>query len=140
MLGASAENFDLVLPAAPNSVAKARHALGAYAERCGWSDLWPIKLAVSEAVGNAVVHAYPDGGAERHVRIHATCESDRLLVTVEDDGVGMRARIDSPGLGLGMPLIQSLTDRLVMRERPESGLRLELCFAGRSNPAACAGT
>ena len=58
MLGASNDKLELVLPAAPPSVAAARHALTAYAERYGWTDLWPIQTAVSEAVGNAVVHAY----------------------------------------------------------------------------------
>ena len=50
MVGASNDKLELVLPAAPPSVAAARHALTAYAEHCGWTDLWPIQTAVSEAV------------------------------------------------------------------------------------------
>ena len=117
-----------MLPASPSSVAEARHELTAYAERCGWYDLWPVKVAVSEAVGNAVVHAYPDGGG---------VDQGRLLVSIEDDGVGMRPRIDSPGLGIGISLIQRLTDRLVMKERSEGGVQVELCFARHAGQDAC---
>jgi serine/threonine-protein kinase RsbW len=128
VLGATVETLDLKLPASPSSVAEARHELTAYAERCGWYDLWPVKVAVSEAVGNAVVHAYPDGRGG-HVRIRAHLDQGRLLVSIEDDGVGMRPRIDSPGLGIGISLIQRLTDGLVMKERSAGGVQVELCFA-----------
>ncbi|MDF2780816.1 MAG: ATP-binding protein [Geminicoccaceae bacterium] len=138
MVGATVETLDLMLPASPSSVAEARHELTAYAERCGWYDLWPVKVAVSEAVGNAVVHAYPDGSGRDHVRIRAHLDQGRLLVSIEDDGVGMRPRIDSPGLGIGISLIQRLTDRLVMKERSEGGVQVELCFARHAGQDACA--
>jgi anti-sigma regulatory factor (Ser/Thr protein kinase) len=138
VLGASVGTLDLELPAAPQSVAKARHALCDYAERCGWEDLWPVKLAISEAVGNVVLHAYRDGGDDPHVRVRADYDGCRLLVSVEDDGVGMRPRIDSPGLGLGVSLIENVADRLILRERPEGGLQVEVCFAHRAHPTACA--
>ena len=131
------DNLELVLPAKPPSVAAARHALSAYAERCGWTDLWPVKTAVSEAVGNAVVHAYPDGDDARRVWVRAQLDRDNLLVSVEDDGTGMRPRVDSPGLGLGISLIESVADRLVLEDRSEGGLRVQLWFAQDSKaPAA----
>ncbi len=57
-----------------------------------------------------MVHAYPDGSGGDHVRIRADLDQGRLLVSIEDDGVWMRPRIDSPGLGIGISLIQRLTD------------------------------
>jgi anti-sigma regulatory factor (Ser/Thr protein kinase) len=138
VLGASTGTLDLELPAAPLSVAKARRALCAYAARCGWKDLWPVKLAISEAVGNVVLHAYPDDAEDPRVRIRADYDGSRLLVSVEDDGVGMRPRIDSPGLGLGVSLIENVADRLILRERSEGGLEVQVCFADRAHPAACA--
>ena len=128
MLGASNDKLELVLPAVPPSVAAARHALTAYAERCGWTDLWPIQTAVSEAVGNAVVHAYPTSANGSQVWISAELDRGALLVAVEDEGTGMRPRVDSPGLGLGISLIERLTDRLVMEDRSQGGLRVELRF------------
>jgi serine/threonine-protein kinase RsbW len=137
VFGGQVEDLELELPAAPPSVAEARRALSAYAKRCGWTDLWPVKTAVSEAVGNAVLHAYPDGAEAQRVWVRAQLDRDNLLVSVEDDGTGMRPRIDSPGLGLGISLIERVTDRLVMEERSEGGLRVQLWFAQDSKaPAA----
>jgi serine/threonine-protein kinase RsbW len=138
VLGAPVQDLELELPATPPSVAEARHALSAYAERCGWSDLWSIKTAVSEAVGNAVLHAYPDGADAQRIWVRAQLERDNLLVSVEDDGTGMRPRIDSPGLGLGISLIESVTDRLVMEDRSGGGLRVQLWFAQDSKAPALA--
>jgi serine/threonine-protein kinase RsbW len=134
VLGGSAENLELVLPARPPSVAEARHALSAYAERCGWTDLWPIQTAVSEAVGNAVLHAYPDGSDCHRIWVRARPDDDGLLVAIEDEGTGMRPRVDSPGLGLGISLIESLADRLVMEDRSHGGLRVELWFEHEPGP------
>ena len=127
VLGASNDKLELVLPAAPPSVARARHALSAYAERCGWTDLWPIQTAVSEAVGNAVAHAYPTSAGSQ-VWVSAELDPEGLRVAVEDEGTGMRPRVDSPGLGLGISLIERLTDRLMMEERSQGGLRVEFRF------------
>ena len=69
-------------------MAAARHALTAYAERCGWTDVWPIQTAVSEAVGNAVVHAYPISANGSQVWISAELDRDGLLVAVEDEAPG----------------------------------------------------
>jgi anti-sigma regulatory factor (Ser/Thr protein kinase) len=128
VLGASTDKLELALPAAPSSVATARHVLSTYAERCGWTDLWPIQTAVSEAVGNAVLHAYPKSANGRQVWVSAEVDRDGLLVAVEDEGTGMRPRVDSPGLGLGISLIERLTDRLVMEDRRQGGLRVQFRF------------
>ena len=73
-----------------------------------------IALAVSEACTNAVVHGYPNDetGAFRVCVSHA---GETVLVTVSDDGGGMIPRPDSPGLGLGLPLMSTLSERLEVR-------------------------
>jgi stage II sporulation protein AB (anti-sigma F factor) len=53
---------------------------------------------VSEAVTNAIVHAYPDG-APGQVRLEAWLDDELLTVVVADDGVGMSSGRGSPGLG-----------------------------------------
>ena len=70
-----------------------------------------IRLAVSEALSNAVVHAFR-GRADGTVIASVTTDaSEWVEVRVTDDGSGMAPRNDSPGLGLGLPLIRHLTDQ-----------------------------
>jgi anti-sigma regulatory factor (Ser/Thr protein kinase) len=93
-----------------------------------------IRLAVSEAVSNAVVHAYR-GGVDGTVSVSITM---RDLVWVEvrvtDDGSGMAPRDDSPGIGLGLPLIRRLTDQFEHR-RPPGGTGTELWMQFRRTPS-----
>jgi len=45
------------------------------------------------------------------IRVDAWIDDARLVVTVGDEGHGIVPRPDSPGLGLGLPLIARLTQR-----------------------------
>ena len=58
-----APDLELTLPARPENVAVARHAIGGFADVLDVPDqtLADVKLAVTEACTNVVVHAYPDG-------------------------------------------------------------------------------
>ena len=97
------ESLALELPAEPASVAEARHAASHLARRVG-ADEADVKIAVSEAVGNAVVHAYRDR-EPGSIRVEGFLEPGRLRFSISDRGVGMSPNIDSPGLRLGIPLI-----------------------------------
>lgn len=86
-----------------------------------------IALATSEAAANAIVHAYrrrPPGA----IRISVGLTDERILVMVADAGDGFTRRGDSPGLGLGLPLIETLTDRLEVNEAGPSGTELVMHF------------
>jgi anti-sigma regulatory factor (Ser/Thr protein kinase) len=95
-------------------VGACRRAMAAFALESGAGDETAagVAVSVSEAVTNAVRHAYDDGRRPGQVRADAWLEranGDRTLnVRVSDDGPGMRPRTDSPGLGLGLPLIAHL--------------------------------
>jgi anti-sigma regulatory factor (Ser/Thr protein kinase) len=71
-----------------------------------------VGVVVSEAVANAVMHAYRDQASPGRVRISAGVTADELEIDVSDDGLGMRPRTDSPGIGLGVPLINQLADHV----------------------------
>lgn len=108
---AEQDRFRTVLPAVPSSVAKARHAVARFGEDHG-GDPEQIGIAVSEAVSNAVRHAYC--GREAPVSIEAAVDERDVVVTVQDRGIGLSPNPKSSGPGLGLPLIASLADHVVL--------------------------
>ena len=99
--------------AEPSSVPRARAAVVALARAAGASPeaIDDVRLAVSEAVTNVVMHAYV-GGPPGPLHVTARIRGRRLEVDVRDEGGGLRARPDSPGLGVGLPLIAAVTESL----------------------------
>ena len=99
--------LDLELAATAANVVTARHAVADYcADQALDHD--GVALAVTEAVTNAVMHAYRDREPGT-VRIFASVGDGALVVIVSDDGPGMTPRTDSPGIGLGLSLIAQLS-------------------------------
>src|ERR1044071_7534557 len=91
--------------ATADQVAVLRSQVTKYAQEVGVPDgrLGDVRLAVSEAATNAVLHAYRDRDPGQ-IRVDARVLDDgRLRIVVEDDGFGPLPRPDSPGLGLGLP-------------------------------------
>ena len=123
-------SLELDLAAEPESPARVRQALREALAGVA-VDIEAVELAVSEAVANVTVHAYrdarPPGGDPGRVRVSARIDGDELWVVVTDDGVGMSPRPDSPGLGLGLPLIAQLSDALEIEQRP-TGSRMVIRF------------
>jgi anti-sigma regulatory factor (Ser/Thr protein kinase) len=116
----------LDLPCEPESVGTARNGVAAMAERLG-AAVDDVKIAVSEAVGNAIVHAYRDGKSGG-IRVFGREERGRLVVTVADDGIGMAPHPTSPGLRIGIPLITKLCDD-VRFSSSEEGTTVSMSFA-----------
>lgn len=121
-------DLDLTLPARAENVAIVRHALGGLAEVLDVDDqaLSDIRLAVTEACTNVVVHAYPDGEGPLHVS--ALLDEGRLTVLVRDEGRGIVPRADSPGLGLGLPLIATLTEALELGKDHDEHTEVRMVF------------
>ena len=96
-----------------------------------------IALAVTEAATNAVLHAFVD--REPGTITASAHAGDRaIVVCVIDDGRGMRPRTDSPGLGLGLPMMGQLTSSCDIRERANgTGTEVRMTFValGVSGPA-----
>ncbi|MDX6586843.1 MAG: serine/threonine-protein kinase RsbW [Solirubrobacterales bacterium] len=124
-MNACASDVDLELPPEPGSVAEARHAVRELARAVG-SPEHQVALAVSEAVSNAIVHAFRRG-KEGSVRIRAQLIGGELLVTVADNGVGMIPDLDSPGLGVGTSLISRLSDQATF-ESSDDGTTVTMRF------------
>jgi anti-sigma regulatory factor (Ser/Thr protein kinase) len=123
--------FILRIPARPDAVPTARHELAKIAFGYG-VDSFAVKTVVSELVGNVVRHAYC-GSELGTVLVRAEAGPDCLLITVADDGGGIRPRPKDQrvGLGLGLPLSAQLTEEL----RVESDGRGTTVFASFLLPA-----
>jgi anti-sigma regulatory factor (Ser/Thr protein kinase) len=120
---------ELVLTATPDQVSVARRAVGGLAEAAGLdADVRAgVALAVSEACSNVVIHAYADT-EPGELCVRASAAPGRLTVTVADRGRGMAPRSDSPGIGLGLPLMASLCATLEVRERQGGGTEICMVF------------
>jgi stage II sporulation protein AB (anti-sigma F factor) len=117
-------------PAVPEHVRDARREIAEIARRAGVDDSVAdqIRLAVSEAVTNAVLHGYRDG-APGEITLVAEADDHRLDVRVRDQGCGMSPHIGSPGAGLGLPLIAELSDGLSVRPADDgAGTEVHMTF------------
>lgn len=115
----------------PANVAFARVTVAAFASQLDFTlaDLEEIKVAVSEAVGNSIIHGYGNA-PDRFVRVHASLTMDTLEVRVEDDGKGIKNieralrpafSTDSERLGLGFVFMQSFMDDFRVDSAPGRG-------------------
>jgi len=132
----------LTIPAKPEYITISRLALTGLARVRPFADetLADLKLALTEATSNSVRHAYANG--EGRVQIDFELREDRLIVEVSDDGPGFgsqssenrsleptEAGVDfeddelSEG-GLGIAIIRSIADELVLEPGPHGGSRL----------------
>jgi serine/threonine-protein kinase RsbW len=127
----------LTVPPRPENLALARLALAGVGSVTGASEaaIADLKLAVTEACTNSILHGYPEGATgELVVRVRAV---DSIVeVEIEDDGVGFdpaghdadRRRDD--GQGMGLMIIRSLMDSLEI-ESDESGTRISFAKSAR---------
>jgi serine/threonine-protein kinase RsbW/stage II sporulation protein AB (anti-sigma F factor) len=125
-------DYEQTWPAEIGSVAPARNGLVGFAEQAGIGGrlLTDVRLAVSEAATNAVVHGYVDRPVAGSFTIEAHVHRGRFVVVVSDEGGGMVPRPDSPGLGLGLPIIAQMTESLEIREPADRpGVQVHMVFA-----------
>ncbi len=120
---------ELSVTATPAHVSVARRSVADVAAMTGLDaeQRASVSLAVSEACSNVVVHAYA-GTAPGELYVRAEAQDGRLVVVVGDRGAGMAPRSDSPGIGLGLPLMASLCSSLEVRERAGGGTEICMTF------------
>ena len=127
------ENYiKLEFPSKSCNEAMARSVAGVFASQLDptMEELGDIKTAVSEAVTNAIVHAYPDTLGRILMRCRIL-EDQRLEIVVRDWGRGIadieQARTPlyttggSERSGMGFTIMESFTDKLTVRSAPGEG-------------------
>ncbi len=121
-------DLELVLAARPENVAVVRHVIGGVGDALGMSPqaVADLRLAVSEACTNVVVHAYDDATDET-LEVEATLQGDLLNVVVRDFGRGILPRHDSPGLGLGLPLAKAVSESFAV-DTTGAGSEVRMAF------------
>lgn len=128
-------SMKLEIPAQGPNVALARLAVAAFAAGLDFTlpEIEEIKVAVSEAVTNVVLHAY--GAAGGTITITAAIDAGRLLVTVADAGRGIAdvKRARQPGqstcpgrTGLGFSFMESLMDEVAVDAAPGRGTTVRM--------------
>lgn len=113
-----------------NNVGLARLAAATFASELDFTlnELEEIKVAVSEAVTNCIIHAYPL--EEGVIEIDLEIAEDQLIIVVEDKGVGINdlEAVLQPNysskeehIGLGLAFIDSFMDRFELNSEPGKG-------------------
>lgn len=116
------------LPATPDVIPALRHAIADYAHSVGvtGAQLDGVRLAVSEAISNVVLHAYDREPGLVHVT--AGVVGDELWVLVADDGRGHNTAPIRPGLGWGLAFITDAADVFELAERSGGGSEARMVF------------
>lgn len=116
-------------------------ALAMDAIRLPGRDAVSFVVVINELVTNAIKHAFPDGAAGKITIRLARSPDDNLVLSIEDDGVGMPEDQETAGLGKSVinALLRSM--RATMEVTPLSpdtarpGTRVAVTFPKREQPA-----
>jgi serine/threonine-protein kinase RsbW/stage II sporulation protein AB (anti-sigma F factor) len=111
------------------NVAPVRRAVERFVRAAGVADPGAVALAVHEAMANAVVHAYADESRPGPLVVEARRTREGVEVVVIDEGRGMTPRPDSPGMGLGLPLVATIASRFDVRTSARGGTQVTMLFA-----------
>jgi len=128
----AAPDVRLSMPARPEGVAVVRQALAGLADALAFDAnvVADMKMAVSEACTNVVVHAYDDEAGV--LEVDMTAGDEGLTIQVRDHGTGIKPRADRsrdvPALGLGLPLIAALSDAFELHGSTGQGTEVRMTF------------
>ncbi|MEE1066462.1 MAG: anti-sigma F factor [Acutalibacteraceae bacterium] len=89
-----------------------------------------IKMAVSEAVTNCIVHAYPTTVGKIYINV-SLLEDRKVRISVRDKGCGILnvkqameplfTTLGGERAGLGFAVMESFTDKITVHSKPEKG-------------------
>jgi serine/threonine-protein kinase RsbW len=132
----------LVLGARPENVIVVRQAVAGLGEALGLPPqrVDDMKAVVTEACNNVVIHAYE--GEPGPLEVSAVSHDDAVEIAIEDHGKGFQPRTDPSGeasLGIGLPLIASLSDSFEIRGGAGEGTHTVVRFAFRPSDSSVNG-
>lgn len=138
---AAKNHVTLEFPAIAQNVEFARVAVACFASQIDsftMEEIDDIKLIVSEAVSNVVLHGYDEPGGL--VRVRVAAEDNILTISVEDEGRGIAdvslarqpAFTTAPDrMGMGFTIMEALSDEMDVSSTPGAGVRVTMKKAPR---------
>lgn len=123
-------------PSDTRNVAFARTAVALFASQLDWTldELEDIKVAVSEAVSNSIIHGYQLGAGI--VRVEVEYEGSKLTIVVEDYGQGISdvaqaqetgfTTIPEERMGLGFTFMHEYMDEVLVSSEVQKGTKVIL--------------
>ena len=126
-------NVTIILPAKSGNESFARASVAAFCANLSptLEEINDVKTAVSEAVTNAIVHAYPDGEGE--ITIEVTTYDDNVVsIDVSDEGTGIRdadearkpffsTKSHEEHSGMGFTIMEAFMDELEVKTQVGRG-------------------
>jgi len=116
----------------PENISFARSCVGAFASQlnCTLEDIEEIKLVVSEAVSNCIIHGY-ENRTDGKIEIMVSLLDDRSLeLVIKDYGKGIidvdqaiqpSFSSDSTRMGMGFTFMKSFMDEMEITTKPNQG-------------------
>jgi len=119
--------FSARLPGTPLSVRVLRREMALIAADCGMdpAGVADVRLAVTEAATNALMHGYAEATGE--LSVSAVIRDGELEIVIADTGGGFDQRRESPGLGVGLSIIATVATRLKILTTP-GGTEIRMAF------------
>lgn len=129
-----ANMLKMEISARPENVSFARAAVAAFASQLDWNlnDLDEIKVAVSEAVSNCIIHGYQNKGIG-NILIYVNMFKDGLEIIIEDNGIGIddieeamepAYSTDPERMGMGFTFMKSFMDKFSVDSIPKGGTKI----------------
>lgn len=115
----------------------ARSVVGAFCTQLNptLDEVTDVKTAISEAVTNCVVHAYPNEIGE--IKIECELKDNTIYIAVSDNGVGVKdiekvkepfftTRMNDERSGMGFTVMESFMDNVELIKKEKGGLTVKL--------------
>ena len=101
----------------------------------GVNDLEDIKMAVSEAVTNSIIHGYNNNGGS--IRMYCEINKDTLKVEIEDYGIGIdnieqarkplyTSRPQDERSGMGFTIMEAFMDKISVVSEKNKGTKITM--------------
>lgn len=129
--------MSLIFSAKSENEAFARIAVASFCSNLNPTidELSDIKTAVSEAVTNSVVHAYPNGKGK--IKLEAKLYSDEIYITITDYGVGIKdiekakepfytTKPNNERSGMGFSVMEEFMDKVIVDSKVGLGVTVTL--------------